>query len=278
MSVLEEYFTLNNGVKMPKLGVGTWQVSPEDIESQITNAIKVGYRHIDTAVHYGNEKAIGNVLKKISIPRKELFITTKVPANCKTVEETRKVIDKSLENLQTEYIDLLLIHSPKPWEELFVKNSKTYFKENISVWNVMIEYLKAGRVRAIGVSNFQKEDIENLLKNTEVTPACNQIKVCIGRYPKDLIDYCNENDILVEAYSPISTGDLFKDKRITDMASKYNVSVPQLAIKYVIQKGIPTFPKARSEEHLKQDSELDFEISNEDMNVLDNLKDVDMKI
>ena len=142
----------------------------------------------------------------------------------------------------------------------------------------MIEYLKAGKVKAIGVSTFSKEDIENLINNTEVKPVCNQIKVCIGKYPKELIEYCKSENILVEAFSPISTGDLLKDGRIISMAKKYSVSVPQLAIKYVIQKDIATFPKARSEEHLKQNAELDFEISNEDMTYLDNLKDVEMQM
>jgi len=278
MSVLEEYFVLNNGVKIPKLGTGTWQATPEDVKIQIKNAIKVGYRHIDTASQYENESAIGDVLKEIGISREKIFITTKVPADCKDAESTRKVIEESLKNLKVDYIDLLLIHSPKPWEDLFAGVEKTYFEENIKVWNVMIEYLKAGKVKAIGVSNFSKEDIENLINNTEVKPVCNQIKVCIGKYPKELIEYCKSENILVEAFSPISTGDLLKDGRIISMAKKYSVSVPQLAIKYVIQKDIATFPKARSEEHLKQNAELDFEISNEDMTYLDNLKDVEMQM
>ena len=142
----------------------------------------------------------------------------------------------------------------------------------------MIEYLKAGKIKAIGVSNFAKKDIENLIKNTEIKPVCNQIKVCIGKYPKDLIEYCKSENILVEAFSPISTGDLLKDKRIMKMAEKYNVSVPQLAIKYLIQKDIVTFPKARSEEHLKQNAELDFIVSDADMEYLDNLTDVEMQM
>ena len=278
MSILDEYFELNNGVKIPKLGTGTWQSSPDDVKVQIKNAIKVGYRHIDTASQYENESAIGDALKEIGIPRKDIFITTKVPADCKDAESTRKVIEKSLANLKMEYIDLLLIHSPKPWKDLFAGVEKTYFDENIEVWNVMIEYLKAGKIKAIGVSNFAKEDIENLIKNTEVKPVCNQIKVCIGKYPKNLIEYCKSENILVEAFSPISTGDLLKDERIIKMAEKYNVSVPQLAIKYVIQKDIATFPKARSEEHLKQNAELDFIISDDDMEYLDNLTDVEIQM
>lgn len=278
MSILDENFVLNNGVKIPKLGIGTWQVSPEDVKIQVKNAIKVGYRHIDTASQYGNESAIGDTLRKIAIPREEIFITTKVPADCKDAESTRKVIDESLNNLKLDYIDLLLIHSPKPWEDLFAGVEKTYFEENIEVWNVMIEYLKKGKVKAIGVSNFAKEDIENLITNTEIKPVCNQIKVCIGKYPKELIEFCKSENILVEAFSPISTGDLLKDNRIIKMADKYNVSVPQLAIKYVIQKDIATFPKAKEEEHLKQNAELDFIISNEDIKYLDNLEDVKMQI
>ena len=278
MSALDEYFELNNGVKIPKLGVGTWQVKPEDIDTQIKNAIRVGYRLIDTASQYGNEEAIGKALKEADIKRDELFITTKVPADCKDAKKARDVIEQSLSNLQTDYIDLLLIHSPKPWEELFANSEKTYFEENIEVWNVMIEYLKAKKVRAIGVSNFSKDDIQNLIDNTEVKPACNQIKVCIGKYPKELIDYCRSNNILVQAFSPISTGDLLKDERVIKTAQKYGVSVPQLAIKYVLQKDIATFPKSKSEEHLRQNAALDFVISKEDMEYLDSLKDVDMQM
>ena len=142
----------------------------------------------------------------------------------------------------------------------------------------MIEYLKVGKLKAISVSNFSKEDIENLINNTEVKPVCNQIKVCIGKYPKDLIEYCKMENILVEAFSPISTGDLLKDENIIKMASKYNVSVPQLAIKYLMQKDIVTIPKARSIEHLRQNVELDFCISDIDIEYLDNLKDVEMQM
>lgn len=278
MSILDENFVLNNGTCIPKLGIGTWQVSPEDVKLQVKNAFKIGYRHIDTASQYGNEKAIGDALKEIEIPREQIFITTKVPADCKDAESTRKVINQSLINLNLDYIDLLLIHSPKPWEDLFAGVEKSYFKENIEVWNVMIDYLKAGKIKAIGVSNFAQEDIENLINNSEIKPACNQIKVCIGKYPKELITYCKSENILVESFSPLSTGDLLNDDRIIKMADKYHVSVPQLSIKYVLQKNIATIPKARSIDHLKQNTKLDFLISNEDIKYLDNLTDVKMQM
>lgn len=274
MSILNENVKLLNGLQIPKLGIGTWQVSNDVVKEQIKLAIKNGYRHIDTASAYGNEKGIGDAIKELEINRHELFITTKVPAEIKTVDGARKVIEESLNNLGVDYIDLLLIHCPKPWKEFFAGTDKNYFEENINVWNIMIDYYNQGKVKAIGVSNFGIEDIENLINNTNVKPMVNQIKICIGEYPKDLIDYCKSNNILVESYSPISTGKLLNDEQIIEMANKYDVSVPRLAIKYVIQKDIVTLPKATSEEHIIDNTLLDFEISEKDMEYLDSLKKI----
>lgn len=270
MNIFNQTYELSNGIKIPKLGLGTWLIPNDKVSECIKHATEIGYRHIDTAQAYENEEGIGIGLRNINIPRKELFITTKVRAEYKTYEEAKKSIDESLNRLGLEYIDLIIIHSPQPWMEF--RDDKRYFEENINVWKALEDAYKEGKVKAIGVSNFLIDDLDNLINNCEIKPMVNQILTHISNTPLELIDYCKKNNILVEAYSPIAHGAANKSSKIAYIANKYGVTVAQLCIKYTLQLELVTLPKTSNTEHMKTNSELDFIISDEDMELLKSLK------
>lgn len=272
--MLNETYILSNGVEIPKLALGTWQIPDDIVSGSVKDAIDAGYRHIDTAVQYENEEGIGRGIRESGISRKDVFVTTKIPHDVKTYESAKKVIDESLSRFQFDYIDLLLIHSPKPWPELFAGSPKTYYKENLEVWKAMIEAYRSGKVRAIGVSNFEKNDLQNLMDHSDVTPMVNQFRVHIGHTPEELIRFCQNNGILVEAYSPNATGKLLDKPDIIAMAEKYGVSVPQLSIRYDIQLGLLPLPKSTHKEHMIQNAEMNFEISDEDMEKLKQVPEI----
>lgn len=168
-----------------------------------------------------------------------------------------------------EYIDMMLIHSPQPWAEW--RDDRRYFEENINTWKAMEDAYKAGKIRAIGVSNFLIDDLENLLSSCEIKPMVNQLLIHIVNTPSELISYCKENDIVVEAYSPIAHGEALKNRTILDMAEKYNVTVPQICVKYVLNLGLVALPKTANEEHMRNNADMDFEIFDEDMKILQSL-------
>ncbi|MBQ9514984.1 MAG: aldo/keto reductase [Ruminococcus sp.] len=272
--MLKENYRLYNGVKIPKIALGTWQISDSDVIGTVNNAISIGYRHIDTAVQYENERGIGQAVKECGVARNELFVTTKIPHDVKSYEGAKQTIEDSLNRMGLEYLDLVLIHSPKPWEELFAGSDKTYFEENLAVWKAMTEAYQSGKVRAIGVSNFEISDIQNLIDHSNVKPMVNQIRVHIGHMPTEIINYCQTNDILVEAFSPNATGKLIGNPAIEALADKYGVSVPQLSIRYDLQLGLLPLPKSTSKDHMKQNAELDFEISDKDMTILGKVEEI----
>lgn len=266
--MLEKNFTLANGVKIPALALGTWQIDGKTVEGVVQDALDVGYRHIDTAVQYENEAGIGRGIRAYGIDRSDVFVTTKIPHDVKTYEGAAKTIDESLARFEFDCLDLVLIHAPKPWPEVFAGSSKTYFEENLAVWQAMTDAYRAGKVRAIGVSNFEEADVQNILDNAEVKPMVNQFRVHIGHTPSELISFCRNNGILVEAFSPNATGKLMGKPEIAAMAQKYGVSVPQLSIRYDIQLGVLPLPKSTHRDHMVQNAQVDFEISDEDMETL----------
>lgn len=200
---------------------------------------------------------------------KNFFITSKVAAEAKNYDAAAKSIDETLEKMGLPYIDLMLIHSPQPWAEW--RNDKRYFEENIQVWKALEDAYTAGKVKAIGVSNFLIDDLENLIAHCEIKPMVNQLLIHIGNTPAELIAYCKEQDIVVEAYSPIAHGEALKNETIVAMAQKYGVSVPQLCIKYALNLGTVALPKTANVEHMQNNASLDFEISDEDMETLKTL-------
>ena len=264
---------LYNGNLIPDVGYGTWLIKNEDACKCVLMALESGYRHIDTAQAYGNEVGVGEAIRKSGLKREDIYVTTKVKAELKSYKEAKVSIDESLKKLGLDYVDLILIHCPQPWA-LF-RGKRRFFKENLEVWKALEEAYKEGKAKAIGVSNFLVDDLENIMNNSEIKPMVNQILCHIGNTPMDVIKFCQENDIVVEAYSPIAHGRALQDKNIVRMAEKYGVSVAQLCIKYTLQLDTVSLPKASSKEHIEDNMKLDFEISEEDMIELIKLNEID---
>lgn len=270
--ILQENYILSNGVEIPKLGLGTWFISNEDVVQAIKDAVEIGYRHIDTAQAYQNESGVGKGIKASGVKREELFITTKLSAEVKSYEEAVTSIDSSLKALDLDYIDLMIIHSPKPWREF--QGDEPYFAGNREAWRALEEAYQAGKLRAIGLSNFEKADLGNILESCTVKPMVNQVLAHISNTPKELIAYHEEKGILTEAYSPIAHGELMKNEEVTKMAEKYGVSVPQLSIRYCLEMGLLPLPKTANPAHMKNNAAVDFEISDEDMAFLKNVETI----
>ncbi|MBO1308733.1 aldo/keto reductase [Enterococcus sp. 669A] len=272
--MLNETFTLWNDVTIPKIGFGTWMIDDNKVAKDVRDAISVGYRHIDTAQAYANEAGVGEGIRTSGVDRKDLFVTTKLAAEIKNYEEAVAAIDESLAKMDIDYIDMMIIHSPKPWAE-FQNEDDHFFEGNLEAWRALEEAYEAGKLRAIGVSNFEQVDLENLLTNAKVKPMVNQILAHIGHTPLDVIEFSQKNDILVEAYSPIAHGAIISNKDITTLADKYGVSIPQLAIRYCLQLDLLPLPKTENIDHMKNNADVDFTISDEDMETLKNIGRVD---
>lgn len=271
--MINEFFELSNGLKIPKVGLGTWLIDNDKVEEVVECALEAGYRHIDTAQAYGNEEGVGKAIRKSNIARQDLFITSKIAAEAKAYQEAYDSINETLNKMGLDYLDLMIIHSPQPWQEF--RDDNRYFKENKEVWKALETAYQEGKVKAIGVSNFLKDDLENILNSCQIKPMVNQILTHISNTKTELIKFCKENDILVEAYSPIAHGAILKNENIIAMANKYNVSVARLCIRYIIQLGLVALPKASSKEHLIDNLKVDFEISKEDMEVLKAIKTIE---
>ena len=271
--MLNETYTLSNGVKIPKLGLGTWFIDDDKAEDAVKEAVKLGYRLIDTAQAYGNECGVGEGVRNCGLPRNEIFVTSKVAAEAKSYESAASSIDETLSKMGLDYIDMMIIHSPQPWAEFRIE--KRYFKENKEVWRALEDAYTAGKIKAIGVSNFLQDDLENILADCKIKPMVNQILLHISNTNTELVDFCNKNGILVEAYSPIAHGEALKNDAITAMAKKYGVSTAQLCIRYVIQLGTVALPKTGNPVHMKDNANVDFEISDEDMKALKEMEHID---
>ncbi len=265
----DETYTLSNGLAIPKLGLGTWLIPDNEVASAVKNAIEAGYRHIDTAQAYGNERGVGEGIRSCGVPREQIFITTKVAAENKTYESAAASIDESLKKLDCGPADLILIHCPQPWAEF--RGAKRYFKENKEVWKALEDAYLAGKVKSIGVSNFLIDDLLNILEDCRVKPMVNQILLHIGETPSSLVAFCQQNDIVVEAYSPIAHGAALKDVHVAEVAAKYGATIPQLCIQYTLQLGTVSLPKSANPDHIRSNAQLNFTISAQDMADLENI-------
>ncbi len=264
--MLNETYALNNGVSIPKLGLGTWFIADDKAAQAVHDATAIGYRHFDTAQAYGNERGVGEGIRTCGIPRDELFVTSKLAAEIKSLDAARAAIDGSLQTMGLDMIDLMIIHSPQPWAEF--RKGEHFFEGNLEAWRALEEAQAAGKVRAIGLSNFEKTDIENILNNGTVRPAVNQILAHVSNTPFGLIDYTKSQDILVEAYSPFGHGEILQDQTLASMASSYGVGVAQLAIRYCLQLGLLPLPKTANPAHMRSNAEVDFQIGEADMRIL----------
>ncbi len=263
-------FLLNNNTYIPSLGFGTWQI-PEgaDAYESTLAALKAGYRHIDTAYVYHNEKSVGRAIKDSNINRDDLYITTKLSANVKDASQVVAYFEKSLENLGLDYIDLYLIHNARPWQDRI--EDYDYFEENVAVWKEMEKLLETGKLRSIGVSNFFVKDLENLLKHTTVVPVLNQIKYHPGYLLEDTIEFCEQHNILVEAYSPFGTGKIFDSEILKEIAEETNKTIAQVSLRWVLQKGALPLPKSVTPERIVANLDVfDFKLNDDQMKRLDN--------
>jgi len=265
--ITNKTYELANGIKIPKMGLGTWLLNDEQTAQAVKDAVKIGYRHIDTAQAYNNEEGIGEGIRECGVDREKIFVTSKIAAEAKDYNSAAASIDESLRKMGLTSIDLMIIHSPQPWKK--VNQSKNrYFAENKEVWRALEDAYKEGKVKAIGVSNFLQEDIENILTECTVKPMVNQVLAHISNTPFDLIEFCKKNGIQVEAYSPVAHGMVLNNAEIKEIAEKYQVSVPQICLAYDIQLGLVVIPKTANPKHMKNNTEIDFIISDEDMEIL----------
>ena len=266
--------TLSNGVKIPQLGLGTWFIDDANAAEAVRQAAKLGYRHFDTAQAYGNERGVGEGVRTCGVPREELFVVSKVAAEHKTYEEAKKGIDETLKKMGLDYLDMMIIHSPQPWVKVNQCDDR-YVEGNRAAWRALEDAYKEGKLRAIGVSNFQIGDLNSLMEACTIKPMVNQILLHISNTPLELVEFCQKNGIVVEAYSPIAHGVILNQPEIKAMAEKYGVSVPQLCIRYTMQLGAVSLPKTANPDHMKTNAEVDFTISEEDMETLKHFKHIE---
>lgn len=252
-----EYVKLNNGIEMPILGYGVYQVTPEECERCVSDAISVGYRLIDTAQAYGNEEGVGNAIRKSNIPRKDLFITTKVWISNAGYEKAKASIEESLQKLQTDYIDLLLIHQP--------------FNDYYGTYRAMEEANKTGKVRAIGVSNFYPDRFVDLAEFCEIKPAVNQMETHVFNQQRKLREVMQEYGTELMAWGPFAEGrnDFFTNGTLAAIGVKYGKSVAQVALRFLIQRGIVVIPKSTHKERMIENFNVfDFSLTEREMTVI----------
>ena len=266
--------TLNNNIKIPQLGLGTWFIDDANVAEAVKAAATLGYRHFDTAQAYGNERGVGEGIQNCGISREELFVVSKVAAEHKTYEDAKQGIDETLKKMGLDYLDMTIIHSPQPWDKVNQCDDR-YVEGNRAAWKALEDAYKEGKLRAIGVSNFQISDLKNLMETCEIKPMVNQILCHISNTPLELIKFYQENDIVIEAYSPIAHGEILHQPEIKAIADKYGVSVPQLCIRYVLQLGAIALPKTANPSHMENNSKVDFEITAEDMEILKQFKHIE---
>lgn len=269
MKSLTDNFTLHNGVKIPVVGFGTWQTPNDDIGYKaVLKALEIGYRHIDTAAIYGNEVSVGKAIKDSGFKREEIFLTSKVWNDDHGYEATLKAFALSLDHLGTDYLDLYLIHWPNP-----LKFRDVWQEANAGTWKAMEELYEAGKIKAIGISNFMPHHIDALLETAKIVPMVNQIRLCPGDTKKEIVDYCKAHNILVQAYSPLGTGKVFEVQELKDLAVKYDTTVAKLCLRWSLQNGFLPLPKSVTPERIASNADIfDFNISEEDLQVMSDLE------
>lgn len=272
MAATEEDFTLSNGVRMPKVGFGTWQITDASEAYDATAAaLACGYRHVDTARVYGNEESVGRAVRDSGLPRAEVFVTSKLPAEIKDPDEALASFETSMAAIGLDYVDCYLIHAPWPWHDI----GRDCTAGNKAVWDSFEAIYRSGRAKAIGVSNFNSADLQAILDGCSVKPMVNQIRYFIGHTQQEVVDFCRSEDIIVTAYSPLATGKILHHPDIRAVAERYGKSIAQLCIRYVFQNGIGPLPKSTHAQRIRENADIDFEISSADMDLLDRLSGTD---
>ena len=260
-----EQYTLANGVQIPAIGLGTWQ-TPDDVTGYqaVLSALQHGYRHIDTAQGYRNEDIVGRAVKDSGIPREEIFITSKLDNPNHGYDNTMRSFEGTLEQLGTDYVDLFLIHWPNP-----LQYRETWQQTNAETWKAFEELYHAGKIRAIGVSNFRQHHIDEIMKTAEIATMVNQIRLCPGETQDELVAYCKERNILLEAYSPLGTGQIFKVTEMQALEEKYQKSIAQICIRWSLQMGFLPLPKSVTAERIREYMDVfGFELDEDDVRLI----------
>jgi len=269
MKSLTDGYELSNGVQIPCVGFGTWQVENGHVAVRpVRAALDCGYRHIDTAAGYGNEESVGAAVRESGIPREEIFITSKLQNGMHGYENTLAAFEQSMKNLGTGYLDLYLIHWPNP-----IRFRSRWQEANAGTWRAFEELYAAGRIRAVGVSNFHPHHIEELMKTAKVRPMVNQIRLCPGDTQAEVAAYCRANGMLLEAYSPLGTGKIFHVPAMQALSQKYGRSIAQICIRWSLQRGYLPLPKSVTPERIKENADVfGFELSPEDVQAIADLE------
>jgi len=268
MKSLTDVYTLHNGVTIPCVGFGTWQTPNDEVGiTSVKKALDVGYRHIDTAAIYGNEVSVGKAIKDSGIPREAIFITSKLWNDDHGYEATLNAFEESLKRLDTDYLDLYLIHWPNPpkfrdkWEEV---NSET--------WKAMEALYEAGKIRAIGVSNFRPHHLKAIMAEAKVVPMVNQIRLCPGDLQEETVDFCRQHNILLEAYSPLGTGKVFDIPEMLFFEQKYGKSIAQICLRWSLERGYLPLPKSVTPSRIEANADIfDFQLEERDVEDIANL-------
>ena len=265
---MKKYFKLNNDVKIPSIGFGSWQIPDGEIAvNSIKIAINNGYKHIDAASIYDNEKGVGIGIKECGIERKELFVTSKLWNSERGYETTLNAFEKSLKDLQLEYLDLYLIHWPATSYQF-----NNWRQINSDTWRAMEKLYTEGKIRAIGVSNFLEHHLEPLMENAKIMPSVNQIEYHPGFMQNDCVKFCTDNNIQVEGWSPLGRGKVLENEMLKEIALKYNKSVAQLCIRWALQNNVLPLPKSTTPIRIKENFEVfDFEILESDMTLINQM-------
>jgi diketogulonate reductase-like aldo/keto reductase len=266
MSVIEEKVTLSNGYPMPKMAFGTYNLDKKNVETIIGSALKVGFRHFETAPIYLNEEAIGNAIRKSNVDRNDIFITSKVPPHIKSYDATIRMAKKTMNKLGVDYIDALIINNPVPWG----KEGQDFTEENREVWRAMEDMYTEEIIGAIGLSNFDIDDMNALMSAARIKPHINQLGIFAGHTLDNIRTFCEDNDITVQGHSPLARGRLLKEDRIINLAKKENLSPAQLALRFVYELNVCPVVKSNSLKRMRENIDINKPLSNDIIQVLMN--------
>ena len=269
MHALTDGYRLPNGVMIPCIGFGTWQTPNGDVAiASVRSAIEAGYRHIDTAQGYGNEESIGTAIRRSGVARGDIFVTSKLANPDHGYEQTLAAFNGSLKRLGMDYLDLYLIHWPNP-----MAFRSQWQAANAGSWKAMEELYRAGRIRAIGVSNFHPRHLDALMQTATITPMVNQIRICPGDTQDAVVDYCRSLNMVLEAYSPLGVGKIFEVPQMQALAGKYGRSIAQLCIRWSLQRGYLPLPKSITPSRIRENAAVfDFELDADDVQMMADLK------
>ena len=266
---LQTRIPISNGTSIPCVGFGTWKTPDEEAAKSVAEALRVGYRHIDTATAYGNEAGVGRAIAESGISREEIFLTSKLWNPHQGYESTLEAFDRSLEKLQTDYLDLYLIHWP---------HDRKYFdnweEKNIETWRAFEKLYQEGKIKAIGVSNFRPRHLENIVSHCDIAPMVDQIEIHPGMSQDDMIAYCREHNMVVVGWSPMATGRIFSVPEVQEIAEKYGKSIAQVCLRWSVQRGVIPLPKSVTPARILENSQVfDFELEEADMQRISALTD-----